>query len=95
MKNLMIIFLILAICGALVQPTPGAQPSRPISHEQMSEFTGGNFWGGLVCGAALSAAVIGTGAIITAATGGAALPLGMAFVASTGYHVTAVCLMIE
>ncbi len=95
MKNLMHAFMILAICTALVQPAPVTLSSRPMSQEQMSEFTGGGFWGGLVCGAGLTAAVIGTAAIITAATGGAALPLGMAFVASTGYHVTAVCLMID
>ncbi len=95
MKKLMHMFVILAICTALVQPASVTLHGQPMSHQQMSESTGGDFWGGLVCGAALTAAVIGTGAIITAATGGAALPLGMAFVASTGYHVTAVCLMLD
>jgi len=94
MKILISTVLILAVGAVIGHAVASPLPAGAMSSEEMSSALGGDFWGGLVCGAALTAAVIGTGAIITAATGGAALPLGMAFVASTGYHVTAVCLLI-
>jgi hypothetical protein len=56
---------------------------------------GADFWGGLVCGAAVAGTLVGAATVITALGAGTTISLGIAFGISAATHVSALCLMAE
>jgi len=69
--------------------------SSPMTADQLAAATGADFWGGLLCGLAAGATIVGGAAIITAAGAGTTVSLGIAFATSAALHVDAICAFLD
>jgi hypothetical protein len=62
---------------------------------QMALASGAGFWGGLACGLAAGATIIGGAAIITALGAGTTVTLGVAFATSAALHIDVICALLD
>lgn len=83
--------LIVSVAAFAMPGTPLAGASAPMSSGELTAAVAGNFWGGLVCGAAVAGAGVGTVALVTAVGAGTTVGLGVAFGYSVSLHVATLC----
>ena len=83
----------LLILGAAVLALSGgpAVSSQQLTIAQMAATVGGAFWGGVFCGVVAAGAILGAGAIITAAGAGATLPISAYFYTVAAAEAAAIC----
>jgi hypothetical protein len=86
--------LILSIAALALAAPPPAWASVPMSADELSQAVGTNFWGGLVCGAAVAAAGVGTVALVTAVGAGSTVGLGVCFAYTVSVEVSALCALL-
>jgi hypothetical protein len=94
MKPLFASFLILAVALLAVAETASPVASATMTSTEMSAAIGAGFWGGALCGAAITGVGIGLAAAIVT-TGGAAVVWTIAIGTSVAAHVGAVCVFLD
>lgn len=95
MRRLIVSSLVLSLT-LLYGPDPlFGTASQRMAPEQMMTAVGAGFWGGLVCGVAVTATAVGVTAMITAAGAGATLPFAAYLGTSAALHVAGICAMLK
>jgi len=88
-------FLALTLAGMAMPQTSGIAHRDALVAAEMEVITGGDFWGGVTCGAAAAGSALGVTAIVTAAGAGTTLAFAVYFGTSVALHISALCAMIE
>ena len=94
-KTAVVSLIALALLAPAVSGAASPLTSSIMDPVQLAAAAGAGFWGGLACGIAAGAVIVGGAAIISALGGGTTLGLGMAFAFSAGMHAEIICAFLD
>ena len=88
------ILLILSVAALLLPAAQPAGASASMTSVELARAVAGNFWGGVICGAAVAGAGVGTLALVTAIGAGSTVSLGVCFAYTVSVEVSALCALL-